>query len=187
MQLSCTTKRLLLRVLTPANAGLVLEYYKENEGFLDAYEPLKTDNFYTESYHRTNLSAEFNATVKKTYLRYWFSLRDDPDKLIGTLCFSNFQHGVYKRCSLGYKVHKDYLRQGYATEAVTFAMQLIFSEYDIHRIEAIVQPDNLPSIALLQSLGFEQEGYLKDVAQVDGVWTDHLLYAIRSKTPPYPG
>ncbi len=61
-------------------------------------------------------------------------------------------------------------------------IQLAFREYRLHRLEANIQPDNAPSIALVRGLGFELEGYSPRYLKIGGRWRDHERWAIRSET-----
>ena len=54
----------------------------------------------------------------------------------------------------------------------------------MHRVEAMVMPDNNPSISLLERLNFNKEGHLKDFAQINGKWEDHYLYTYINEMNP---
>ena len=45
------TERLILKVLDQSHAGLVLDYYLRNIEFLEKWETIKNDEFYTIQYH----------------------------------------------------------------------------------------------------------------------------------------
>ena len=62
-------------------------------------------------------------------------------------------------------------------EALELGNEVMFREMSLHRIEAIVMPDNTPSMKLLESLGFEQEGLMREKIYLNGCWQDHYLYA----------
>ena len=49
---------------------------------------------------------------------------------------------------------KDFRRKGYMYEAISKGMEIMDEELHLHRVEAIVLPDNEPSIALLENLDF---------------------------------
>ena len=143
MQPQYETSRLLLSVSHPDKAAGVLEFYERNRDFLEPYEPVKRPGFYSLDFQRTNLTFEYNSFVKARHLRMWMYLRDRTDVPIGTICFSNFLHGAFSSCMLGYKTDKDHLQQGYMTEALSFLIPLVCREYRFHRIEAYVMPDNI--------------------------------------------
>ncbi|MFC0269092.1 GNAT family N-acetyltransferase [Kushneria aurantia] len=62
------------------------------------------------------------------------------------------------------------------------AMMLVISEaferHQLHRLEANIQPGNLASIALVESLGFRLEGYSPRYLNIAGQWRDYHRYAI---------
>ncbi len=78
---------------------------------------------------------------------------------------------------IGYKLGKEYCHFGYMQEALALLIPLVMKEIKLHRLEAYVQPDNLSSIRLLTRLGFVKEGYLQKYAEIQGTWTDHLLFS----------
>lgn len=81
-------------------------------------------------------------------------------------------------CILGYKLDKEEVGKGYITEALKVAIDIIFKEYNLHRIEAPVMPKNRSSINVLQKLGFTDEGVTKKMLKVNGVWEDHIRYSL---------
>ena len=58
---------------------------------------------------------------------------------------------------IGYTIHPDYARQGYAAEAVSGLVSQLQTRSDIP-IHALVEPENEPSLRLLAKLGFRREG-----------------------------
>jgi ribosomal-protein-alanine N-acetyltransferase len=49
---------------------------------------------------------------------------------------------------------------------------------NLHRIQAAVRPNNARSLAVLQRLGFREEGLAQDYLFIDGAWRDHRLFAV---------
>lgn len=183
MHLIYHTNRLDLKILRPGQEHLVLDFYERNRSFLEPLEPARSDKFYTPDYQRASLSYEYNSFIKFSYLRFWIFLHDDPSAPIGTVCFSNFLKGAFCSCMVGYKLDQHACHNGYMYETLALLVPLVCREYHIHRIEAMVLPDNKSSIHLLQKLGFEKEGYLRSFALINGQWKDHLLYTFLSQTP----
>ncbi|MDN5301124.1 MAG: [ribosomal protein S5]-alanine N-acetyltransferase [Thermoanaerobacteraceae bacterium] len=50
--------------------------------------------------------------------------KDDDDKIIGSIAFNNIVRGAYQLCHLGYKMDKDEINKGYATEAIKMGLRL---------------------------------------------------------------
>ncbi|MGZ5269378.1 MAG: GNAT family N-acetyltransferase [Ramlibacter sp.] len=86
--------------------------------------------------------------------------RNEDRKVIGTVLLFKFDEGS-SRIELGYVVGRAHWRQGYAREALRAVCGHAFRQLAIRRIEAEVNPMNAPSTALLRSLGFVQEGLLR--------------------------
>lgn len=125
MQPQYETSRLLLSVSHPDKAAGVLEFYERNRDFLEPYEPVKRPGFYSLDFQPGRiLHLNIIPLRRQGHLRMWMYLRDHTDVPIGTICFSNFLHGAFSSCMLGYKTDKDHLQQGYMTEALSFLIPL---------------------------------------------------------------
>ena len=57
-------------------------------------------------------------------------------------------------------------------------MEEIFTELKLHRLIAYVMDTNMPSVKLLEAVGFHMEGLCEKNLKVNGVWENHMLYAI---------
>ena len=68
--------------------------------------------------------------------------------------------------------------KGYMKEGLTQVIRHAFGELGLHRLEANIQPDNLPSIGLAQSVGFQYEGFSPRFLKINGVWCDHERWAV---------
>ena len=67
---------------------------------------------------------------------------------------------------------------GYLTEATGILVGHAFKELGLHRVEALVQPENYPSTRMLEAVGFQREGTARGAVRVDGIWMDHIRWAI---------
>lgn len=177
MQMSIQTERLQLRILHPNEADKVLKFYSQNREFFEPWEPERDVNFYTLSYQRLSLSIEYNLMQQGKLLRYWVFLKTDPSTIIGSVNYYNIVKGSYFTCQLGYKFDHCNLGKGYALESIRESMKILFSDYEIHRIEANIMPSNLRSIHLVQKLGFQYEGLAISNIKINHKWEDHVRYA----------
>jgi ribosomal-protein-alanine N-acetyltransferase len=71
-------------------------------------------------------------------------------------------------------------------EALCGLMPFLFYEFSLRRIEAACLPSNIPSSKLLEKVGFSREGRAREYLCINGVWHDHLLYALLDKDPVAP-
>ena len=53
-----------------------------------------------------------------------------------------------------------------------------FDEMKLHRLAADTDPDNLPSLALLETFGFSREGLFRDRWWVHGKWHDSVMLGL---------
>ena len=98
--------------------------------------------------------------------------------LVGGLTLCNVRRGVTQSCTLGYWVGARYAKQGYMTAAVRAVIPFVFDQLELHRLEAACLPTNAASIKLLEKTGFKREGLARRYLRINGVWQDHLLYAL---------
>ncbi|HWT27268.1 MAG TPA: GNAT family N-acetyltransferase [Mobilitalea sp.] len=172
------TQRLTLKTLNKDAAPMILAFYDENKANFEPWEPKRSDNFYTLAYQKASLSAEYHQMTEGKLLRYWVFLKDYPDEVIGSVCFQNFLMGPYLSCSIGYKFSNRFNHRGYAYESIQKGIEIMFEEYHLHRIEAFIMPNNLPSIRLIERLKFTHEGISYSFANINDEWSDHMRYAL---------
>ncbi len=178
MNKSYETDRLLLKTLSSDAAPLVLSFYQENKAAFEPWEPLRSNTFYTLAYHTASLTAEHTQMQEGKLLRFWVFLKDYPDEIIGSLCFQKIAREPYYTCSLGYKFATKHQQRGYALEGIQSAIELIFRDYQLHRIEAHTMPENIASGKLLEKLSFQYEGISRGFAFIHGKWRDHKQYSL---------
>lgn len=99
------------------------------------------------------------------------------DALVGGVTFSHVRRGVSQSAMIGYWLGIDHVGQGFMTRALEAVVPFAFSTLKLHRLEAATQPDNRPSIAVLERNAFRQEGRLRQYLKIGGRWQDHLLFA----------
>lgn len=177
------TERLILKVLDPSWAPEVLDFYSNNRYHFEPWEPDRERDFYTLDYQTRMLYYDFLAYEKRTQVRFWIFLKTKPDTPIGTVSFHNMVHGIFQSCTIGYKIDKNYTRQGYCLEAIQFACMFMFTKFKIHRIEALVHINNSPSLSFIEKAGFRREGVRVSYAKLNGIWHDHVCYSLIT---PYP-
>src|SRR5690606_21683193 len=86
--------------------------------------------------------------------------------------------GFWRLPEIGYILHPDHWGEGLATEAVSAAIDHVFATREADRLTADVDPDNRPSIRLLERLGFVRTGSAERTFCIDGEWKDSLYYGL---------
>ena len=104
--------------------------------------------------------------------------RIEDDAIVGTVNLSQIFRGGFQNAYLGYYVGERYAGQGYMTEALRLMLRYAFLKLKLHRLEANIQPENVPSIALVRRAGFVREGYSRRYLKICGRWRDHERWAL---------
>lgn len=99
--------------------------------------------------------------------------RRDSDEILGVINVNNIVKGSFLSASLAYYAAQIHAGQGYMREGLLQVKEHLFRKIGLHRIEANIQPDNLASIALVRSCGFELEGLSRRFLFINGAWRDH--------------
>lgn len=178
INLEYETERLVLKILKPKDSKLVLDYYHRNKDFLKAWEPQRDELFYTNAYQKEFLRQDWINFKQSSLVKFWIFKKDDLNKVIGSICFSNIIMGNFKSCFLGYKLDKDKINKGYMTEAIKKGVEIMFNEFGLHRVEINIIPRNARSLKVMEKLGYEREGYSKRYLEINGTWEDHVHFAV---------
>ena len=163
--------------LVPAELSLAeqaVDYYKRNRAFLETFEPVRSEGFFTLEYQQTALKREMADYEAKTAFRFYIILQEEPSKIIAAIGLNNVVWGAFCSAFLGYKLDKDYVGNGYMSMAVDMVVGYAFNKLHLHRIEANVMPKNIPSLKVLEHNHFINEGLSKYYLKINGIWEDHL-------------
>lgn len=109
--------------------------------------------------------------------------RESDDRLVGGLTFGQVKRGVAQAATLGYWMGQPFAGQGWMSRAVRAATGFAFATLRLHRVEAACLPQNEASIRLLTRTNFKQEGVARSYLRINGIWQDHLLFALLESDP----
>lgn len=79
---------------------------------------------------------------------------------------------------LGFCLNRHFWGKGYGTETANALLRFGFQQLDLHRIYATCDPSNNASAHVLEKIGMQREGHLREHKWAKGRWRDSLLYAI---------
>ena len=110
---------------------------------------------------------------------YYFGVFDKKGGvLVGYVVLSLIQRFNVQSARISYGIFNNFWRQGIGIQIVNAAALFAFRRLKLHRLEAEIQPDNKPSIALAKAAGFSKEGYRRKAVYFDGAWHDHVVYSL---------
>jgi ribosomal-protein-alanine N-acetyltransferase len=104
--------------------------------------------------------------------------RRSDDAPVGVFNFSEIVRGAFRSAYLGYYGFAEHAGRGYMSDGLSLALRVGFRSLRLHRIEANVQPTNVPSITLVRRGGFTREGYSRRYVKIAGRWRDHERWAM---------
>lgn len=161
-----------IRLLEDRDAKDIAMIYLKNRENIKAYEPVRTEEFYTEEYQRKLIEES-----RKSDTAYTFGIFINQ-KLIGKINIGNIARGAFQSAYMGYWIDEDYRNKGYMSQAVELAVKFGFEELKLHRIEANVMAFNKPSLRVLEKCGFERIGLARRYLKINGKWEDHYIHQI---------
>jgi ribosomal-protein-alanine N-acetyltransferase len=114
----------------------------------------------------------------------WAVADKRSDRCIGMI---NYHHreAQNRRLELGYILAPAHQGRGLMTEAVEALLAYCFEELNVHRVHALIHPDNAASIRLVMRLGFRCEGGpLRDYWRVGDEYASVMMYALLAGERP---
>jgi len=163
-------KRVHLRALEEGDVDAIFTLFSDPEAMRYWSFPA-----YTERAQAVEHLQRHTARIEDGSVVAWGIARNT--EVIGTIALHklDFEQG---RCELGYMLGRPYWGQGYASEAIPLAIDHAFNTIDLRRLEADIDPRNTASQKLLERLGFQQEGYLRERWVVEGEISDSALFGL---------
>lgn len=148
-----------------------------SRAFLTPWEPIWPADDLSRPAYRRRLK-RYAQEMREDTGYALFIFRQEDSALIGGLTLSNIRRGVTQSGTLGYWMGQPYSGQGYMREAARCIVPFVFDQLGLHRLEAACVPNNEPSKAVLRHAGFQEEGLARRYLRINGVWQDHLLFAL---------
>jgi [ribosomal protein S5]-alanine N-acetyltransferase len=158
---------------------------ERSRDFLTPWEPTWPMDDLTRGAFRRRIR-RYAQDIRDDVAYPFFIFRTQDNTLAGGLTLSNIRRGVTQSGSLGYWVGVTFARQGIMSEAVCVFLPFAFEHLRLHRLEAACLPSNAASIRLLEKVGFSREGFARRYLRINGIWQDHILFAMLHDDPRPP-
>jgi ribosomal-protein-alanine N-acetyltransferase len=166
------TERLLLRKITLNDANDMFEYASDPE----------VSEYTTWSTHESIEDSKFFLkTLVKMYKRRelvdWGIVHKAEKKFIGTCGFVEWRM-THSRAEIGYALSRKYWGEGYMSEAVSAVIDFGFREMQLNKIQARCEVNNIASARVMEKVGMQLEGILRQQLFVKGRYWDLKTYSI---------
>ena len=158
----------VLRALRPADAAALLAVFGDPRVTrMMAIRTLQDERDATE------LIEEIQALARVGTLLQWGVVLPTTDEPIGTVTLASLDR-ANRRAELGVGLAHEHWGLGLGTRAARALLDHAFRTLRLHRVEADVDTTNHAALRLLERLGFEREGVLRERWLVDGGWRDSV-------------
>ena len=106
-----------------------------------------------------------------------FSIENLDGDYIGHIQFNdiNERHGTFE---IGLSMWRNYRNKGYGKAAIQLLLEYAFNEMRLNKCNADCIDCNIASISLMKSLGFQQEGTIREDIFFNGKYHSRLLFGL---------
>ena len=171
------TQRLRLRALRPDDAPALLDVLSDPE--VTRYHNMPT----------LTTRAEAEAAIERLGRRYvardairWAMELLEGEDMIGTVGLLRFDF-EHRHAEVGYEIKRTFWGRGLTPEALTAVIHYAFAVLGLHRLEAGVLPGNVPSIRVLEKVGFAEEGSRRDYLYAKGHFHTFRWFSLLTTDP----
>jgi ribosomal-protein-alanine N-acetyltransferase len=170
----------MLRPLEVGDHGAWKEIRVRGRDWLEPWEPFPEPGSPDPAFDRDAFRARCGAWERQRQFdsAYGFGsfLRDGT--LIGEVSLGSVLRGPFQSAFIGYWIDPAHAGKGYTPEAVAILIRYGFEHLGLHRMEAAIVPRNDKSHRVVAKLGLRDEGTAVRFLQIQGIWEDHVRYAI---------
>jgi len=169
------TPRLRIREFAEGDYNALREMDKRPE--FNAYER----GFASEADTRGSLDESISTQLEIPRTVYRMAITIPPSNTVKGVIKISRQQEKIREWEIGWAVHPDEWGKGYATEAAWHMIDWAFREFNLHRVVAFCHACNSASIRVMEKLGMQLEGRLREVRWLNGTWWDECVCAILDK------
>ena len=164
------TKRLLLRKFIASDLENV---YK---GLSDP-EIIKYYGVSYKTLEDTEAQMQFFVDLEKEGTGIWWAVCSLDNKTFYGAGGLNSLNKVHKKAEIGFWLLTEFWGQGIMTEVMPIICNYGFDNLELHRIEGIVETNNLTCKKAMKKLDFKLEGTMKDCEVKNGKFISLDIYA----------
>ncbi len=183
--LDLTGRRVLLRPLVAGDFEAWAEVRVRAHDWLVKWEPRPVPGQPDATHDRRVFAARCGARERERQLGtgYGFGIfvGAGGKRFAGEINLSSVQRGPYQNAYVGYWIDEALAGNSYVPEAFAVLCRYAFEELGLHRLQASIIPRNRASHRVVEKLGLRDEGTALRYLEIDGVWEDHVRYAITAE------
>ena len=175
-------RRVVLRPLVVEDFDAWREVRQRNEDWLIKWEPQRTPGAPDPVRSRDAFAVRCGARQRERQLGTGFGYGIFVDgRFGGEINLSIVQRGPFQSAYVGYWIDEALAGQGYMPEALVTLCRAAFDDLGLHRVQISIIPRNTASRRVVEKLGIREEGIAQRYLEINGVWEDHVRYAITAE------
>ncbi len=167
------TSRLILREFCAADFDAVHAYESNPE--TQRYEQVVVA---TEEQTRRYLADAQAWAREQPRTRFRLAITIPPDEAARGRISLALNWPEIREWEIGWTVDPLLWGRGYATEAAQAMLGFAFGEEGAHRVVAFCNANNRASARVMEKLGMQRDGYLRETRWWNGAWADEFVYSI---------
>ena len=175
-------RRVVLRPLVAGDFNQWREVRRRNADWLLKWEPKPPPGNPDDTQNLAAFGARCGARQREWQLGtgYGFGIFVEG-RLAGEINVSGVQRGPFQNAYVGYWIDQDRAGQGYVPEALVTVARFAFEDVGLHRLQVAIIPRNRASRRVVEKLNLREEGVAIRYLAINGVWEDHIRYAITAE------
>jgi ribosomal-protein-alanine N-acetyltransferase len=172
-------RRVMLRPLTVDDFSAWTEVRLRNEGWLLKWEQARIAGMPDPTRDREAFAVRCSARERERQLGggYGFGIFVG-DAFAGEINLNAVQRGSFQNAYVGYWIDERHAGRGYMPESVAVVCRFAFEDLRLHRLQIAIIPRNRNSRRVMEKLRLREEGTARRYLEINGVWEDHVRYAI---------
>jgi len=172
-------RRVVLRPLIVSDFPVWREVRRRNEEWLTKWEPSRLAGQPDVIEEKDAFAVRCSARQRERQLGtgYGFGVFVDG-QFGGEINLSSVQRGPFQSAYVGYWIDEKLAGHSYTPEAVVVLCRYVFEELHLHRVQIAIIPRNQASRRVMEKLDIREEGTAQRYLEINGVWEDHVRYAI---------
>jgi ribosomal-protein-alanine N-acetyltransferase len=175
-------RRVMLRPLVPADFAAWSEVRIRNEEWLLPWEQARVPGMPDPTRDRESFTVRCSARDRERQLGagYGFGIFVD-NAFAGEINLNSVQRGSFQNAYVGYWIDEARAGFGYMPESVAVVTRFAFDDLRLHRLQIAIIPRNRNSRRVMEKLRYREEGVALRYLEINGVWEDHVRYAITAE------
>ena len=175
-------RRIVLRQLVVTDFPQWREVRRRNVDWLTKWEPTRPIGAPDVIEDRDAFGIRCSSRQREQQLGvgYGFGIFVDGS-FCGEINISSVQRGPFQSAYVGYWIDEARAGNSYTPEALVVLARHAFEQLGLHRLQISIIPRNTASRRVAEKLALREEGTALRYLEINGVWEDHVRYAITAE------